>query len=295
MKNKKLKHIFSEFVEKMSFKYSVSILNENTLEELWHTRLSRFSVFVYGLTMFLLVFILLTILIFLTPVKHYLPGFGDVGNRSIMMENSIVIDSISGELEHQQQYLNILKDIIAGNPTKDNIGANDTAGLSVRDTAYIEKSKKEKKFISEYEEDEKYNLSAINNREANKDNNYVLFKPVSGVIASNFDPQEGRYGITVITSPQENVMSVLEGTVVNTAFTFNDGWIMSIQHSNDYISIYKNNTKLLKRVGDYVKAGEAIAITGTNDKDKDGGKHFYFELWHKGEPVDPQKEITFGY
>ena len=53
------------------------------------------------------------------------------------------------------------------------------------------------------------------------------------------------------------------------AFTFDFGWVIQIQHENNYISIYKNNTQLLKKVGDEVRAGESIAITGES-----GGKNF---------------------
>ncbi|VBB47961.1 Peptidase M23 [uncultured Paludibacter sp.] len=292
MKRRKFKHIATDFIEKMRFQYRVSIMNENTLEESWHTRLSRFSVFIYGTSLFLTTFILLTILIFLTPLKHYLPGYGDSGNRSLIVQNSLRTDSIAGELEHQQEYLSVLKDIIAGTPKTDTIKSLDSVGLKERATVLSEKSKQEKEFIKNYEESEKYNLSEMNN--VSNEKRYVFFRPVTGVVASTFDPQEGKFGISVITSPQENVLSVLEGTIVNAAFTFDYGWIISVQHDNDYLSIYKNNNKLLKRIGDFVKAGESIAVTG-NEDGKKSGNHFYFELWQKGKPIDPQSVIAFRF
>ncbi len=66
---------FKSFLQKIRFQYRVSVLNENTLEESWHVRLSRFSVFMFASTFVLLTFILLTILIFTTPIRHYLPGY----------------------------------------------------------------------------------------------------------------------------------------------------------------------------------------------------------------------------
>ena len=60
---------FKLFLQKIRFQYRVSVLNENTLEESFHVRLSRLSVLIYGSTMVLLTFIILTILIFLTPLK----------------------------------------------------------------------------------------------------------------------------------------------------------------------------------------------------------------------------------
>lgn len=292
MSKRKFSHILSEFIEKMRFHYRVSIMNENTLEESWHTRLSRFTVFLYGTSLFLTTFILLTILIFLTPLKHYLPGYGDSGNRSLLVQNSLRTDSVARELEHQQAYLSVLKDIIAGNPQNDTIKSIDSIGLKERATILLEKSRKEKAFMKEYEESEKYNLNAQNS--ASSEKRYVFFRPVAGVVASTFNPQEGKFGISLITSPHENVLSVLEGTVVNVAFTFDFGWVISVQHDNDYLSLYKNNSRILKRAGDYVKAGESIAITG-DDKKGSNKNNFYFELWRKGKPVNPQDVIVFGY
>lgn len=267
-------------------------MNENTLEESWHTRLSRFSVFLYGTSLFLTTFILLTILIFLTPLKHYLPGYGDSGNRVLLVQNSLRTDSLAEEMAHQQEYLSVLKDIIAENPKNNKTTPIDSVGLKERATVLLEKSKKEKEFTKEYEESEKYNLKTLKSTSSEK--RYVFFRPVAGVVASTFDPQEGKFGISLITSPHENVLSVLEGTVVNAAFTFDTGWIISIQHDNDYLSIYRNNSRVLKRVGDYVKAGESIAITG-DEKPGNKGNHFFFELWRKGKPVNPQDVIVFGY
>lgn len=290
--NRKLNHILTEFIDKMRFRYRVSIMNENTLEESWHTRLSRFSVLIYAVSLFLATFILLTILIYITPLKHYLPGYGDTGNRSTIMQNSLRTDSIVRELQHQQAYLSVLKDIIAGNPKNDTVKSLDSIGLKERATVLTKKSKQEKEFLNDYESSEKYNISTINTPQ--EENKLVFFRPVSGVVASQFNPQEGKFGISIITSPQENVLSVLEGTVVNAAFTFDYSWIISVQHNNDYLSLYKNNNKLLKRIGDFVKAGESIAITG-NQEGKKTSSHFYFEMWQKGKPINPQEVITFRY
>ena len=59
------------------------------------------------------------------------------------------------------------------------------------------------------------------------------------------------------------------------------------------MSTYKHNSKLLKRTGDYVKTGEAIAIIG-NTGIRTDGYHLHFELWIEGEPVDPGLYIDFN-
>ena len=285
-KAKKLK----PFIQKMRFKYRVSVLNENTLEESWHVRLSRFSVFMFISTFFLATFILFTLLIFTTPIARYLPGYGESGNRSSIISESMRTDSLVQQVDLQEGYIDIIKGIITGNMKPDSIASLDSVALKQRAKILNEKSKREKEFVDKFEKEEKYNLASIDTKPT--ENSYVFFRPTRGVISSSFDMTEHQYGIYVITSPNESVLSVLTGTVVYAAFTFDYGYVIQVQHENNYLSIYKNNTRLMKKVGDEVKAGECIAITG-DASGKKAGSQFYFELWKQGKPIDPEEVIIF--
>jgi murein DD-endopeptidase MepM/ murein hydrolase activator NlpD len=88
------------------------------------------------------------------------------------------------------------------------------------------------------------------------------------------------------------VKSTLAGTVIMATWTLETGWVIQIQHEHNLISIYKHNAELLKRVGDYVEVGEAIAIIG-NSGELTTGPHLHFELWYNGIPLDPEDYITF--
>ena len=274
----------------MRFKYRVSVLNENTLEESWHVRLSRFSVFMFVSTFFLATFILFTLLIFTTPIARYLPGYGESGNRSNIISESMRADSLVQQVDLQEGYIDIIKGIITGNMKPDSIASLDSVALKQRAKILNEKSKREKEFVEKFEKEEKYNLASIDTKPT--ENSYVFFRPTRGVISSSFDMTEHQYGIYVITSPNESVLSVLTGTVVYAAFTFDYGYVIQVQHENNYLSIYKNNTRLMKKVGDEVKAGECIAITG-DASGKKAGSQFYFELWKQGKPIDPEEVIIF--
>ncbi len=286
MKKYSLKSMF----QKIRFQYRVSVLNENALEESWHIRLSRLSVLIYGSALVLVTFVLLTILIFTTPIRFYLPGYGDSGNRGRIISQSMYTDSLLNKIELQSGYLAMLKDIISGEIKVDSIVSFDSVQMVNTAKEYLDKSKKEKEFVEKFEREEKYNLTTIDSK--SNENMYVFFRPTKGVISSTYSLSEKQYGISIITSPNETVLSVLAGTVVYAAFTFDFGWVIQVQHENNYLSIYKNNTQLLKKVGDNVKAGEGIAITGGNNRDK-SGVQFYFELWKQGKPVNPEDVIIF--
>lgn len=287
---KKIGVSIKPFIQKIRFKYRISILNENTLEESWHIRLSRFSVFMMASSFMLFTFILMTILIFTTPLRSYLPGYGDAGNRSTIIKNSMRADSLFRQIEMQKGYVSILKQIIVGDIKPDSIASLDSVQLKERAQVLLEKSKLEQEFVDNYERDEKYNLASIDVKP--NENMYVFFRPTKGVISSSFNFAEQQFGVYLITSPNETVVSVLGGTIVYSAFTFDDGWVIQVQHENNYLSIYKNNTRLLKKVGDAVKAGESIGITGDATA-KNTGSQFYFELWKQGKPVDPEEMIIF--
>ena len=278
------------FFQKLRFQYRVSVLNENTLEESWHIRLSRLSVLIYASSLIITTFILITILIFTTPIRFYLPGYGDSGNRGRIISESMYTDSLLQEIELQSGYLTVLKKVIEGEIKPDSVATLDSAELKKVAVEYLEKSKAEKEFIEKFEREEKYNLSTIQS-ETNQ-NIYVFFRPTKGVISSSFNLSERQYGINIITSPNESVVSVLAGTVVYAAFTFDFGWVIQVQHEDNYLSIYKNNTRLLKKAGDKVKAGERIAVTGEKAESKTGTQ-FYFELWKQGKPVNPEDVIIF--
>lgn len=287
---KKKRGSLKPFIQKIRFKYRVSILNENTLEESWHVRLSRFSVFLFASTFTLLTFILLTLLIFTTPIRSYLPGYGDAGNRNIIIQNSMKADSLVTQVNLQKGYVEILKGIITGDIKPDSIASLDSVELKERAQVFLEKSRTEKNFVGNYEEEERFNLASIDVKP--NENMYVFFRPTRGVISSSFNLSDQQFGIYMITSANESVLSVLGGTIVYAAFTFDFRWVIQIQHDNNFLSIYKNNTRLLKKVGDEVKAGESIAITGDATQ-KNTGTQFYFELWKQGKPINPEEVIIF--
>jgi murein DD-endopeptidase MepM/ murein hydrolase activator NlpD len=68
--------------------------------------------------------------------------------------------------------------------------------------------------------------------------------------------------------------------------------VIAIQHKNDYVSLYKHNSSLLKEVGDFVNAGDHIAVIGSSGE-LSSGPHLHFELWHKGTPTNPEDYISF--
>jgi len=278
-----------KFFQRIRFKYRVSVLNENTLEEAFHLRLSRLSVFLVTCTFALLSFMILSLLIFFTPIKHFLPGFADSSIRSELITETMRVDSLTQTLALQQTQMGVIKDILAGNITLDSV---DTDSLEVKNwvNLSLDKSKDEKAFCAEFEQEEKYNLGSI--ALPKEEVVEVFVRPVKGVVTQNFAPKMNQYGVELATSPDEAVLAVLKGTVVLVDYSLKFGYIIGIQHENGFFSIYKNNERVLKQVGQDVRVGEVIGIVGGAGK-QSTDSYLHFELWQKGKPVNPSDYIIF--
>ena len=86
-----------------------------------------------------------------------------------------------------------------------------------------------------------------------------------------------------------DVVSVLDGTVLDVREDELLGNIVEIKHDNDLISSYQSLSEVKVKKNDTVKQGQVIGKSGTNTIDQDMGNHLHFELYKSGEIVDPSK------
>jgi septal ring factor EnvC (AmiA/AmiB activator) len=120
-----------------------------------------------------------------------------------------------------------------------------------------------------------------------------LVPPVKGVVGSHFAPKENRYGVSVATASEQQVVSVADGTIVLSFLTPTQGWVVQVQHGENLLSIYRHCAEVLKSTGSRIKAGDVIAYTGEGATGEGGTSAFGFELWQSGLPVDPENFIVF--
>jgi murein DD-endopeptidase MepM/ murein hydrolase activator NlpD len=111
--------------------------------------------------------------------------------------------------------------------------------------------------------------------------NEHFLPPTKGLIINRFNPAQNHFGVDLVTEINQPVLAVMNGTVTFADWTIETGYIIQIQHENNYLSLYKHNAELLNGSGDHVNAGEAIAIVG-NSGELTTGPHLHFELWQNG-------------
>jgi murein DD-endopeptidase MepM/ murein hydrolase activator NlpD len=80
--------------------------------------------------------------------------------------------------------------------------------------------------------------------------------------------------------------------VVIAEYSYETGHVIGVMSQGNLMSFYKHNSRLLKGVGDYVNAGEAVAVIG-NSGENSSGPHLHLEMWLNGKPVDPALYLPF--
>lgn len=281
----------AKYINKLKDKYRLSIYNDQTYEEVLVLRLSRLNVItvVGSLAVFLIALVI--VLIAFTPIREFIPGYPDGNTRRNIVHNALKVDSMEREVQQWRNYLGNLHAVLRGeNP-------NNPESLPDTSVRYKEinftRSLEDSLLRLQIEEEELYNLSVFDTKKS--DNNFSsihFFPPVKGVITNSFNILQSHFGIDIVASPNEVVVAIADGTVTFANWTLETGYVIQIQHDNNLLSIYRHNSKLLKRAGSKVKAGEAIAVIG-NSGELTSGPHLHFELWHNGNPINPEKYIVF--
>lgn len=126
----------------------------------------------------------------------------------------------------------------------------------------------------------------IENLKEIQQESYYFIKPSDGFISRGFNADKGHLGVDIVLKTGNPVYSSGNGYVVFADYTSEDGYMMIINHSDDYVTVYKHCSLLLKKQRDYVTQGELIALSGNTGYST--GPHLHFEIWRKGVPLDPK-------
>jgi len=280
-----------KILHRLKSKYRLSIYNDESFQEVWYMRLSRLNVisFVGSIAIFLVVLVI--VLIAFTPLREFIPGYPDGNTRRNIYINALKIDSLEREIEVWRSYYDNINNILRGAEPQ-SIESKPDSNKKYRELSF-KRSVEDSLLRLQIEENEMYNLSVFENQNKSSNiNNILFFPPVKGVITNTFNMQQDHFGVDLVAAPNEAVVAVADGTVTLSTWTLETGYVIQIQHGDNLISVYKHNSKLLKKQGTRVKAGEAIAIIG-NSGELTTGPHLHFELWYNGNPIEPDKYIKF--
>ena len=104
-------------IKRLQNKYRLVIMNDDTYEEVITFKLSRISVYVALSSAFVLLVGLTTCLLVFTPLKYYIPGYGNKKSLTQLQLLKTRTDSLEQAIRYKEQYFDGVKKAIAGNST----------------------------------------------------------------------------------------------------------------------------------------------------------------------------------
>ena len=271
--------------------FRLTLFDDKTHKHLWSAHFTKVGFIVAIISALVMLSAAVFCVVAYTPVRTFIPGYPDAHSKRAAIQNAIRIDSLENVIYRWELYSENLRRVVEGQePLKIDslINAAQASRTATADAADL--LSKDSLLREVVREEEEFGISARNKRDLPIEGLH-FFTPLKGVVSQGYDANIHPY--IDITAPAGSVVkATLDGTVIFSGWSEEAGNTIQIQHESDIVSIYKHNEKLLKKVGEKVTAGAPIALVG-NTGDISTGTHLHFELWHKGETVDPTLYIKF--
>lgn len=284
---------FIYLIHNLREKHRLSVRDQHNDTEVWYMHISPLNMLAGFFALVLVLFIIITTVVAYTPILDLIPGYPGNRSRELLIENIMRLDSMERELQDMQIYNENVALIMSGKTPVVPTSAEENDSLKHAKMNMVVSSPEDSLLRAEMEQGGIYKLADPITARKKIRSSMELMAPVKGAVATRFNPKQSRYGVGVATATNQQVMAVDGGTVVLSAWSPSDGYIIQIQHPNNMISVYKHATSVLKSQGERVRSGEVIGYTGEGVSGEEGKGLFEIELWHNGTPVDPEGYIVF--
>ena len=300
-KSKREKEKKVSLFQRISKKVRIVVVNAESFEEKRHFMLSPLNAVVL-LSFFAILIIIATYLIIAyTPLKQSIPGMPDLSSelslRKIDLENIQYLEKVKHQSSVEELYFQNLITILNNEVPSDPTSQDSTYNRDSTDYAIMDFSTSEKDSILRAKIDlrEKYELHDKEGSVSQNDDmkGVFFFTPINGSVSASFNLKEDHFGVDIVAPKDEAIMATLDGTVIFKDWTPENGHIIYLQHNYNLISVYKHNSFVLKKIGEFVEVGEPIAIIGSSGR-LSTGPHLHFELWHKGIALNPEDYMHFN-
>ncbi|MFM7431664.1 MAG: M23 family metallopeptidase [Flammeovirgaceae bacterium] len=277
--------------ERLTNKYQLVIRNEDNLAEKTSIGFTYAKLLVIAFSVFFLIFVGSLFLSKTLMAKWFDPKYEQIENNKRLYALAIKMDSLAVEVERKDMFIQNVQRILSGDTAS---GFSDPAKSlktePVKPIGSMKLTPADSQFRKEFEQSE---YSVVSFKSKYRDLQGVFFfTPITGFISDKYDLKKLHYGVDVVAKTNEPVKCVADGTVVMASWTQDSGYVIAVQHRGNLISVYKHNAGLLKKVGNFVSAGDIISIVGNSGEMTDG-PHLHFELWYNGNALNPEEFVTF--
>ena len=284
--------------ERLNDNFLLVVRHEDTFREVGSYRLSLRNIYLLFLGAFLALLILVLLIVSFTPLKRAVPGYGDIEDQTAFIKLRRDYKDLEQQIKAQETYINAFRRLMTDDPERiqdvvqndPNIELeNEATQVIPEDSVFREKVENEENL-----KDVRFLLGQDGESVPVRDLSQLHFTPpVKGEVTARFMPENLHYGVDIMAPSNTPILATLDGLVIASDWTLETGHTLGILHDNNLVSFYKHNSANLKRTGEYVKAGEAVAIIG-NSGTLTTGPHLHFELWLGDKAVDPVEYILFN-
>lgn len=284
------------FYQWLSTRANLTIRNEENYALKKSIRFSYAQVLVFG-SLFFIVFSIFTLWVATKVVGiWYNPREDYFNTKKKLIGLALSVDSLENQIRLKDEFIAHIQSIVKTGEVKEinetPVKAEDFTEAQSQshqvDLDYL--APVDSILRTEFESNQSLNTAKL--AVHNQLDETLLLPPVTGIVTENYDARKSHYGVDIVSEKDEPVRTVSDGVVILSSWTDETGYVIGIQHTNNLVSFYKHNSVLLKSVGSFVKAGEIIATIG-NTGELTTGPHLHFELWFKGNPINPKELIFF--
>lgn len=252
-------------------RYRLTFISENTLNTLWTLRLSRAKAWLLGAVCVAAVGALVALLFGLTPLGSILPGYMRPDQRRSQIDNGLRLDSLEGRQQVLSAWIENLEAILTDSVAPLSIPE---APSGVEDTL-ISASDAERRFVDNWTERERYNLSVAPPAAASG----ISFREPLAVELRR-DTLTGP-ALRIESTRNATVYALQEGTVVDAHVDITSGrWVVVIQHPMEFVSRYDGLGRSFVSGGQRVAAGSALGLLDAEGK-------MTLTLYRAGTPLLP--------
>lgn len=275
-------------------KYRFVVTNDESHQNLFVFKANRLKLLFITAFSILAIIVLIIILIAYTPLRQRIPGYPTNETVRTYYSSAIKIDSLEREINIMSLYLsNIQKVLLGEEPEKiDSLLSRTRENFDSVKTQPKVTSKEDSLLRDEMLKLELSTLSGNPDERISNIEGILFFPPVKGIVTQEYSPGTGHPFIDIAVSENTPVSVISDGTIISSYWSDETGYNVTVQHSNDLISAYKHLVKVLQNVGNKVTSGMIIGWAGESGT-LTTGSHLHFELWHRGEPINPANYIKF--
>lgn len=267
--------------------YRITIENESRLEKRGSLRLTAPVIAALTISMTALFLLIAGFIIYLTPLRHLLPGYMREGERGATEESFLRLDSLNQAYERNELFLRNIREVLnTDRKPADSTNVSAPARRMANSDSLAEMSGPERKFLNYMRERERYSISIAAPLAAEG----MIFNDVS---PGNVVTEESRKSETahIILPRGTPVASIADGTVIDLYPNLRDGggYTMVIQHAKGFLSSYSRLTSPTVTSGTRVDAGETIALQTTGNGLR--SSEIILRMWHDGTPLVPNEYL----